>query len=1162
MLPGMTSMLAGGAPPTYGVDRFTKSLMKFDGGWSAALGGNSLTDYVKKSRVWASTNPGNLSAGQRFCGTAAALNGATNSYIYAPINDPDYYINPGQDFTIDFWMACAAPATAGIPILVKCSNANPYGAFLFYQGGSNAINFYSSSDAASWNIASALPCGTNAGAWAHYAVQRRGNVWNTWCNGVKQTEWTSALNPYNPGYVIIGNWISDFANAPWTGYIDELRFSSCARYTANFTPQLFPYYGSLDGGNDAATKILLHFNENIVDSAAGPALWAPHPTSLAGTISYPVGSPLGAATDTVAYFSGAQNTQVAIPWSYNADTMPGASDWTLDFWYYRIAAGTGMLVADRLSNSTYATWLLYDVSGNLTMYASFDGSTWGWSALNLGALATGVWQHIAVGNCGNAFRAYINGVKTYERAAGAFTAIGYGFSVGSPSDSAGIQCYIDEVRFSDVARWTANFTPPTVPYGMTVASQQIKLLMHFDSATGLTDSSVYNRGTAALTGTVNVTGAQQKFGDSSALFNGTNGFLQYPDSVDWTFPGDFTIDYWIYLKALPPAGTANTTVSRYNNDQNNYWLTYIDEVGTVYLIQRVAGTDYYATQTGLIANKWSHIAHVRAGGVTTTYINGIGGGAVSTPSVTTAGPLQIGVWASGNFFLNGYIDELRISKGIAQWTSNFVPPGSAYTKNGFYLPGQPIIPPGPATHFVVTAPASALANAAFNITVQAQDANNAPTNQYSGTIHFTSSDGAAVLPANSLLTNGVGTFSVTLKTGGNQTVTLTDTITSTITGTSSAVAIPLPATHFSVTAPTTTQVNTTFNVTVQALDVNNANTTNYAGTVRFTSTDGAAVLPAPATLTNGAGTFGVQLKTGGTFTVTATDTVTSSITGTTSNIVASTGPATPQTIFLASGTTWTVPNDWTTNNSIECIGGGGNGSAGATNYSGSGGGGGGYSKVSNVTLTPGGTCNIGIGGVSGTTFFKNTSGSTICQAAGGGGGGSAVGGAGGAAASGIGTVKYSGGAGGGCSGGDGGGGGGAGGPLGNGGAGGTALNTGSGGGGGNGGGGVGQDGNGTAYGGNNAQGYGGGAGALANGSAGSAGGGGGGYTAYAPGVGGAGGNGIDLDASHGSGGGGGGSAADYSGGNGGSGGLYGGGGGGAWTTPGAGRQGIICIKYQ
>jgi len=76
--------------------------------------------------------------------------------------------------------------------------------------------------------------------------------------------------------------------------------------------------------------------------------------------------------------------------------------------------------------------------------------------------------------------------------------------------------------------------------------------------------------------------------------------------------------------------------------------------------------------------------------------------------------------------------------------------------------------------FTVSAPASATGGTAFNFTVTAQDQFNNTATSYGGTVHFTSSDGAAVLPANSTLTNGTGTFAATLNTGGNQTITATD----------------------------------------------------------------------------------------------------------------------------------------------------------------------------------------------------------------------------------------------------------------------------------------------------------------------------------------------------------------------------------------------------
>src|SRR5206468_3536171 len=127
---------------------------------------------------------------------------------------------------------------------------------------------------------------------------------------------------------------------------------------------------------------------------------------------------------------------------------------------------------------------------------------------------------------------------------------------------------------------------------------------------------------------------------------------------------------------------------------------------------------------------------------------------------------------------------------------------------------------------------------------------------YGGTVHFTSSDGAASLPANSTLTSGTGTFSATLDTAGNQTITATDTVTSSITGTSNSIAVSAAsATHYAVSAPASATAGSAFSFTVTALDQFGNTAAGYGGTVHFTSSDGQAVLPGNSTLTNGTGTF-------------------------------------------------------------------------------------------------------------------------------------------------------------------------------------------------------------------------------------------------------------------------------------------------------------------
>jgi probable HAF family extracellular repeat protein len=105
------------------------------------------------------------------------------------------------------------------------------------------------------------------------------------------------------------------------------------------------------------------------------------------------------------------------------------------------------------------------------------------------------------------------------------------------------------------------------------------------------------------------------------------------------------------------------------------------------------------------------------------------------------------------------------------------------------LPWRGHVTPKPATHFYVSAPATAAIGSAFSFTVTAVSSSNTVATGYTGTAHFTSSDGQAVLPANSTLTNGVGNFMATLNTAGAQTITAADAATPSITGASSAITV-------------------------------------------------------------------------------------------------------------------------------------------------------------------------------------------------------------------------------------------------------------------------------------------------------------------------------------------------------------------------------------
>jgi len=94
-----------------------------------------------------------------------------------------------------------------------------------------------------------------------------------------------------------------------------------------------------------------------------------------------------------------------------------------------------------------------------------------------------------------------------------------------------------------------------------------------------------------------------------------------------------------------------------------------------------------------------------------------------------------------------------------------------------------------ATQFAVTGPGSSAAGFSFNFSVTARDASNNPVSNYSGTVHFTSSDSTAVLPPDSKLTNGSGTFSATLTNAGFQTITATDPASGSIHGSLSLITV-------------------------------------------------------------------------------------------------------------------------------------------------------------------------------------------------------------------------------------------------------------------------------------------------------------------------------------------------------------------------------------
>ncbi len=199
-----------------------------------------------------------------------------------------------------------------------------------------------------------------------------------------------------------------------------------------------------------------------------------------------------------------------------------------------------------------------------------------------------------------------------------------------------------------------------------------------------------------------------------------------------------------------------------------------------------------------------------------------------------------------------------------------------------------MVTPAAASSLLVTGyPSPRAAGEVDTFTVSARDPFGNLASDYRGTVRVTSTDAQAILPRSYTFTvadNGSHIFGAVLRTAGTQALTATDTTSGTITGTQAGIVVNAGAVdHFSLNAPAVVSDGTAFSVSVTARDAFNNATPQYRGTIRFSSSDPRAVLPANYTFEagdNGTHAFAATLRTVGSQTVVAQDTTTVTITGT------------------------------------------------------------------------------------------------------------------------------------------------------------------------------------------------------------------------------------------------------------------------------------------
>jgi hypothetical protein len=218
-----------------------------------------------------------------------------------------------------------------------------------------------------------------------------------------------------------------------------------------------------------------------------------------------------------------------------------------------------------------------------------------------------------------------------------------------------------------------------------------KLILHCngdDESTTFTDSSSSPH-TVTPHGTAQIDTAQSQFGGASGLLDGNSDYLTIPDDDDWTFgSGDFTIDFWVRFNTLPAVSNYETILAHYQDATNQWRITLYNSSGTYswrfahFPNSGSADLAIYKNTT-ISINTWYHVALVRNGN---NWMFFQGGTQIGTTTIDTddvhnfAGSLVIGETSGGGSkWFNGWIDELRISVGIARWTENFTPPTEEYS---------------------------------------------------------------------------------------------------------------------------------------------------------------------------------------------------------------------------------------------------------------------------------------------------------------------------------------------------------------------------------------------------------------------------------------------------------------------------------------------------
>ena len=319
------------------------------------------------------------------------------------------------------------------------------------------------------------------------------------------------------------------------------------------------------------------------------------------------------------------------------------------------------------SGDTWALWVgSYGGYSGLTFsYGRYGSYTVGITTGNY--LYTGGWIHIAVSRSGTTWRIFINGVsqslttynegRTFDPSVNLnnTTAI-RNIGLSQDNSTGGMNGYISDMRIVvGTAIYTYNFTPPTAPL---TAINNTSLLL------SMTNGSIYDlsmMNDLQTVGNAKISTTNKIFGTGSIYFDGINSGLVGGKNNPWILFGttNFTIDFWVYFNTTPGlvslvnfrGGTSANFEIAHNSDSTGLRVDFGSST--------IISTNYHPNP-----GSWYNVSLVRSNGKLTLYANGNPIGSTSSTYNATYNGSGVEIGQGHGWYLNGYIDNLNITRGI------------------------------------------------------------------------------------------------------------------------------------------------------------------------------------------------------------------------------------------------------------------------------------------------------------------------------------------------------------------------------------------------------------------------------------------------------------------------------------------------------------------